>query len=95
MPTVDEILKHVVENIQELRDQPEKVIQPDDMLIGDDAALSSRELVEILLAMEEYSEETLGVEFDWSSDSAMSMRRSPYRTPRVLAEHLFALMENA
>lgn len=88
MPEVEEILKAITESIQELRDQPEKTIKPDDLLIGDDAALSSRELVEVLLATEEYAEEKLGVEFDWSSDSAMSMRRSPYRTPRVLAEHL-------
>ena len=64
-------------------------------LIGDDAILDSRSLVELLLGLEEFAEEELGTMFDWSSDSAMSTRRSIYRTIGSLAEHLSTLKADA
>jgi acyl carrier protein len=66
-------------------------ITADSPLIGSDAIVKSRQLVEILLAVEEYADEKLGVAFNWSSDAAMSQRRSVFRTPASLAEHLASL----
>ena len=60
-------------------------------LIGSGAEVRSRELVELLLALEEYAAENLGVNFDWSGDSAMSEARSIFRTVGTLAEHIGGL----
>jgi acyl carrier protein len=60
-------------------------------LIGPGSPVKSRTLVEILLSLEEFAEEELGAEFDWTSDSAMSQNRSMFRSVQALAEHLHAL----
>jgi hypothetical protein len=60
-------------------------------LIGGKTVLNSRGLVELLVALEEFSEETLHVQFDWTSDSAMSANRSVYRTVGSLADHIASL----
>ena len=60
-------------------------------LIGSSAVLSSLRLVELLLALEEFAEDTLKLRFDWSSDSAMSEARSSFRTIGSLADHIVRL----
>jgi len=60
-------------------------------LIGGKTVLNSRGLVELLVALEEFSEEKLHVHFDWTSDSAMSANRSVYRTVGSLADHISSL----
>jgi hypothetical protein len=60
-------------------------------LLGGKTALNSRGLVELLVALEEFSEEKLHVQFDWTSDSAMSTNRSIYRTVGSLADHITSL----
>lgn len=60
-------------------------------LIGAGTVLNSRGLVELLVALEEFSEEKLHVHFDWTSDSAMSTSRSVYRTVASLADHIASL----
>ena len=60
-------------------------------LIGGKTVLNSRGLVELLVALEEFSEEKLHVQFDWTSDSAMSASRSVYRTVGSLADHIASL----
>jgi acyl carrier protein len=64
-------------------------------LVGDAAVLKSRELVELLLNLEEYCEDELGVEFNWQNDAAMSQRRSAFRTIGSLAEYIGALKAEA
>ena len=64
---------------------------PETQLIGAQAVLKSRQLVQVLLALEEFSEDRLHTEFDWRSDSAMSASRSIFRTVGVLAGHLHQL----
>ena len=63
-------------------------------LIGIGAIVSSREVVELLLALEEYAEEELECEFDWTSDSAMSSSNSIFRSVDALADHLYELQKN-
>jgi hypothetical protein len=81
------IAREIVARIEELN----KSVAVDTPLVGEKAVLKSRDLVEVLLSVEEYAEERLGVAFDWSSDAAMSQRRSIFRTPRSLAAHLAEL----
>ncbi len=88
MANSEEVLSQLLTIINEVRESHDNAVAADDSLIGSEAAISSRELVEVLLAVEEYAEDELEVEFDWTNDSAMSMKRSPFRTARVLADHL-------
>ena len=66
-------------------------ITEDTPLIGPGAAIKSRALVELMLGLEDYAEEELGVSFDWTSDSAMSASRSLMRTVGSLTDHLDGL----
>lgn len=49
-------------------------------LIGGAAILNSRNLVTLLLEVEEFLEDEYGADFNWYSDSAMSDARSQLRT---------------
>lgn len=66
-------------------------LSQDTVLIGQTAIIKSREVVELLLALEDAMEEEFSVEFDWTSDSAMSEDRSFIRTVGSLRDHLTAL----
>lgn len=61
-------------------------------LVGDEAIVDSRSLVELLIALEELIGDEYDAEFDWSSDQAMSAKNSPFRNPQALAE--FAVSES-
>lgn len=63
-------------------------------LVGADAVISSRALVELLLLTEELAEDELGAEFDWQSDRALSARRSLFKNAASLADHLAGLPRN-
>lgn len=92
MSNKDAHVKKIISIIEEVvGNKPGITISADSPLVGEKAIISSRELVEVLLAIEEYAEDELGVEFDWTSDSAMSERRSMFRTPATLAEYLASL----
>jgi hypothetical protein len=68
--------------------KPAEGFSEETRLIGRDAAIVSRELVELLLALEEFAEQNLNVHFDWTNDSAMSEARSIFRTVGSLAAHI-------
>ena len=92
MSDLDAHIEKIISIIKEVAgDKQDIAISADSSLVGENAIISSRELVEVLLAIEEYAEDELGVEFDWTSDSAMSERRSMFRTPASLAEYLASL----
>lgn len=60
-------------------------IQPNDQLLGEGGLVDSMKLVEICLALEDESS-SLGFDFDWTSDTAMSASRSVFRTVESLAQ---------
>lgn len=92
MTSIEPYIEKIISIIEEVvGDKPDIRITADSSLVGENAIISSRELVEVLLAIEEYAEDELGVEFDWASDTAMSQRRSMFRTPASLAEYLASL----
>lgn len=84
----NDVLSHVCALISEISEQPGDSIGEDTELIGSRATVKSRELVEIMLALEEFAEDELGTEFDWTSDSALSLSKSIFRTAGTLAHHL-------
>lgn len=57
----------------------------DTVLIGDGRVLDSMALVELCLRLEDRAA-SMGFEFDWTSESAMSRSRSVFRTVGALQE---------
>lgn len=68
---------------------PDTSIDESSVLIGSQGIVDSKNLVNLLLALEDHIDTTFGKTFDWSNDRAMSAKRSPFRTPSTLAD--FAL----
>lgn len=60
-------------------------------LVGAEAALSSFELVELLLAVEDFVADHFGVTFNWAHDAAMAEATSSFRTIGTLASHIAGL----
>ncbi len=60
-------------------------------LVGENAVIASRGLVELMLAVEEFTEDHFGAVFDWTSDAFLSARRSPVRTIATLTDYLVTL----
>ena len=92
MAQVSQITESILELIRQVAGSGKAAdLMADTPLVGDKALLKSRELVEVLLLVEEYAEDELGVTFDWASDAAMSERQSMFRTSAALAAHLASL----
>ena len=65
-------------------------IARESVLFGPCGVLSSLQLVELMLALEDKCEES-GVLFEWTNNTAFSEQRGLYRNPAVLAEFLAGL----
>ena len=65
-------------------------ISEDTALFGRDGVLDSLMLVELMLALEDFCNAN-GIEFVWTSDSAMSQRRSVYRSVASLTDFVLSL----
>ena len=76
---------------EDLGGNGDSVIDANTPLIGNNAVIDSRALVELLIALEVFLEEECGAAFDWASDRAMSATNSPFKTATSLAH--FALSE--
>ena len=61
-------------------------------LLGDESSVKSRDLVEILLIIEDYLDENHDVEFDWTSSNAMSSASSNFRTLGSLYDYIDSLV---
>lgn len=66
-------------------------INAETVLVGQNRVLDSADLVVLLLSVEEFARDNMGVEWDWTSDSAMSEARSVLRSVGSLAQHLASL----
>ena len=87
----DAIVARIVNELANIAELDPTRLNGDSPLIGRAAVIKSVQLVELLLAMEDFSENELNAEFDWSSDAAMSSDRSPFRSVGTLADTLAAL----
>ena len=92
----ERVVQFLVEALSSLTDDGggngDSVIDANTPLIGDNAVIDSRALVELLIALEEFLEEEYGATFDWASDRAMSATNSPFKTATSLAH--FALSDS-
>ena len=79
------IIKNIIEEDFEINDTSP--------LIGGNSSIDSMNLVQICLALEEKSEED-GFEFDWTSEKALSITNSVFRTPATLAEEYNRQLNN-
>ncbi len=87
----DSVVGFLLKEVSAISGVPVSNLSESTPLIGGQTVLNSRGLVELLVALEEFSEEKLHVQFDWTSDSAMSTKRSVYRTVGSLADHISSL----
>ncbi len=81
----------LLQEVSAISGLPQSKLSESTPLIGGETVLTSRGLVELLVALEEFCEEKLHVQFDWTNDSAMSTKRSVYRTIGSLADHISSL----
>jgi acyl carrier protein len=63
----------------------------DTILVGQNRVVDSADLVVLLLSVEDFAKDKLGVQWDWTSDSAMSEARSVLRSVGSLSRHLSEL----
>lgn len=83
-------LASTVRDIQEQANAPNASISEDTVIFGKEGVLTSLMLVELMLALEDFCTEN-GIEFVWANDSAMSQRRSVYRTVASLTDFVLSL----
>ncbi len=81
----DAVKALVFQAIENLLEDKSRGVTPETPLIGGDSALDSMKLVELCLALEDTAA-SLGFEFDWTSEAAMSRSRSMFRTAGALAD---------
>lgn len=89
------ISEFILEEISSITSLDRGKLNQDTVLFGSDGIMKSRDIVELLLAIEEYMDAKFGVEFDWTSDSAMSNPRSVFGSVERLANHLGGLVKAA
>ena len=89
-----ELEQEIFEFLSEL-DMDSSKITKEVRLIGEDAYIKSRDLVEILLIVEDYLDENYDIEFDWASSNAMSNANSNYRTLDSLLSYVQTIVKNS
>jgi acyl carrier protein len=92
MPKNDQQKSQVFNAIKSLLEDAQIVVTDNTPLIGEGGLLDSMKLVELCLLLEDEAS-SLGFEFDWTSDSAMSKSRSMFRTAGSLATEFVAQAE--
>ena len=94
MPKIDDARERVLQSIVSLLDDKSIQITDSSTLIGDGSLLDSMRLVELCLSLEDLAF-TLGFEFDWTSDTAMSRSRGMFRSVGALVAEFIRQMETS
>lgn len=84
MSLTETVKSEVLGQISQLLGDKSPTVTDDMPLIGDESVLDSLKLVELCLALEDKAA-SMGFEFDWTSEAAMSRSRSMFRTAGSLA----------
>ena len=88
-----EIRAKIIEYLCEFGELDQAGVDDETKLIGADAVIKSRALVELLLALEDFAETEMDCEFDWTSDQALSEANSAFRSVGSLADRLHQLSQ--
>ncbi|NBW79661.1 MAG: acyl carrier protein [Betaproteobacteria bacterium] len=91
MAFIDTVKMEIFATIAALLVDKSQVVTDTMPLIGGDSPLDSMQLIELCLALEDKAT-TLGFEFDWTSDTAMSRSRSMFRTAGSLVAEFVSQM---
>lgn len=86
--TYDDVELFIRDEVATMTALPAERVAAETALIGPGRVMDSADLVMLLLAVEEFAQDRLGVTFDWTSDSAMSEARSVLRNVGTLARHV-------
>lgn len=84
----EDVEKFIREEVASLSASAADSVSADTVLVGSGRVMDSADLVMLLISVEEFAHDRLGVSFDWTSDSAMSEARSVLRSVGSLARHL-------
>lgn len=82
----EKVRAFVAAEVASLLNRDVSSISDDMTLVGSAADIKSRELVELMLACEDFLETEYSAEFNWHSDAAMSGARSRLRTVGTLVD---------
>ena len=96
MIDTEKVLQAVFEAIDEINEQrPEKeplIKSADTVLFGESGTLDSLELVNLIVTVEQCLEDAFGASLALADEKAMSMKNSPFRSVKTLAEYAASLM---
>ena len=92
MSSADSVYSEIFNQISLLLEDQSLTVTDDMPLIGGESVLDSMKLVELCLALEDKAA-SIGFEFDWTSDAALSRSRSMFRTASSLATEFIRQME--
>jgi acyl carrier protein len=68
---------------------------PETRLVGSESVLDSMQLVSLIVAIERDVEDTFGVALTLADERALSMKASPFRSIRSLADYIGSLIIEA
>jgi acyl carrier protein len=91
----DRIEEMVRGAVAELMGKDPASVPMDTVLIGSNAELRSRDLVVLMLDIEDRLVDEYGIEFDWNTDAAMSGTRSRMRTVASLIDFVSERVSSA
>ncbi|MDR0826891.1 MAG: hypothetical protein LBN33_03310 [Desulfovibrio sp.] len=92
MPDKDAIQNFIIDAVASGLGEGAK-IGPETALLGKGAVLSSLRLVELLLQVEDYCLEN-DIPFVWTTDAALSEKRSHYRTVESLSGYVYGFLSD-
>lgn len=82
----DRIQAKIIAVLEEIADEAKEPFTGSTQLIGSTSAVRSRELLEVLLELEDWADDEFDNPFDWTSDTAFSSERSAFRTVDTLTD---------
>ena len=69
MLEIEQVTQFIQAELGSITQRPADEFAPETALIGAERAIKSTELIELLLALEDYVENNTGKEFDWAADA--------------------------
>lgn len=96
MNYIEDLIYPSLEDIKENLDNPEALIlSPETRLFGSESALSSIDMVNLLVDIESLIEDKLNISITIANEKAMSRKNSPFKTVQSLADYIKELVEEA